>query len=222
MGLEFKSARINRQPRPRLRGRMQLQTTIKMSKSQASARKEVTLLLNELEGGNRGVTDRLLGLVYSELKNIARGQLYRERQDHTLNTTALVHEAYINLVGQDRVQWKNRSHFLGVAAQAMRRILLNYARDRKALKRGGGDPHVSLDDEENIMSEGRADELIALDDSLERLAAIDARKAQIVECRYFAGLSIEETAKVIGTSPATIKRDWAMARAWLFRDMKED
>jgi len=175
-----------------------------MAKSQSSRRKEVTLLLNELEGGNRGVTDRLLGLVYSELKNIARGQLLRERKDHTLNTTALVHEAYINLVGQDRVKWKNRSHFLGVAAQAMRRILLNYARDRKALKRGGGDPHVSFDDAEQVMSEQRADELIALDDALERLMDIDERKGDI-----------------IGISPATVKRDWAMARAWLFRDMNE-
>jgi len=192
-----------------------------MAEGQNSRRKEVTLLLNELEGGNRGVTDRLLGLVYSELKNIARGQLHRERKDHTLNTTALVHEAYLNLVGQDRVKWKNRSHFLGVAAQAMRRILLNYARDRKALKRGGGDPHVSIDDAEQVMSEQRADELIALDDSLERLNAIDPRKAKIVECRYFAGLSIEETADIIEISPATVKRDWAMARAWLFRDMND-
>ena len=168
--------------------------------------------------GSRPKADKLVGEVYGELRQIARRQLSRERADHTLNTTALVHEAYIKLSSQTRVEWQNRAHFCAVAAQAMRRILLDYAKNRAAAKRGGDFIRVQLD-EEVIRIDEQAEEIIALDAALTRLAEFDPRQAQIVELRYFGGMSIEDTASVMSISPATVKRDWNMAKAWLYREL---
>jgi RNA polymerase sigma-70 factor (ECF subfamily) len=156
-------------------------------------------------------------VVYAELKQLAAGYLRAERVDHTLQTTGLVHEAYLKLVDQNRTTWKNRSHFFGIAAQAMRRILVDHARKRRATKRDGGRP-VTLDDEvAGIPTD--TDEVLAVDEALERLAALDPRQARIVELRYFAGFSIEQTAEAMEISPATVKRDWISAKAWLQREL---
>jgi RNA polymerase sigma-70 factor (ECF subfamily) len=160
----------------------------------------------------------LLPVVYDELRRQARRYLRGERAGHTLNTTALVHEAYLRLVGLDRIRWQNRTHFLALATQAMRQILLNYARDRRALKRGGGERPATLD-EEHLLTAAQADHLLAVDEALERLKQLSERQYRIVECRFFGGLSIEETAEVTGLSPATVKRDWNLARAWLNREL---
>jgi RNA polymerase sigma factor (TIGR02999 family) len=157
-------------------------------------------------------------LVYSELRRLAKSRLGSERADHTLNTTALVHEAYIKLADQNRINWQSRAQFFALASQAMRRILVDYARRRNAAKRGGN-AVVSVREADSVASEVRADELLALDESLKRLGEIDPRQSQIVECRFFGGLSIEETAKVVGVSTATVKREWAVARAWLYREL---
>ena len=155
-----------------------------------------------------------------ELRRIAHGQLRRERRGHTLNTTALVHEAYLKLVDQRRVTWQNRAHFYGVASQAMRRILIDYARTRGRKKRGGNRERVPLDKVLGQVAVGPSTELLALNASLERLEAINARHGRVVECRYFGGLTIEETAAALNISAATVSRDWAMARAWLKRDLQ--
>ncbi len=160
-------------------------------------------------------------LVYDELRTLAHQKLQFERDGHTLNTTALVHEAYIKLVNQERVVWKNRAQFMAVASQAMRRILVDYARRHKAEKRGGGVSDVGLDEVPDLMSDERADSLLALDEALTRLTDIDERQSQIVECRFFGGMSIKETAKFLEISPATVKREWSVARAWLFRELRE-
>jgi RNA polymerase sigma factor (TIGR02999 family) len=168
--------------------------------------------------GSREALDQLLPLVYDELRRMASRYLQRERPGHTLQGTALVHEAYLRLIDQTRVRWQNRAHFLGVAAQMIRRILVDHARAKKSSKRGGSALTLSLD--ESIEVPGRRDpDLVSLDDSLTDLAGIDPQQARIVELRYFTGLSIEETAEVLGISPATVKRDWAVARAWLFREL---
>ncbi len=179
---------------------------------------DITRALIDLTGGDPEALDRLLPVVYENLRGLARRELARERPDHTLNATALVHEAYLRLVQLDRITWEGRAHFFGAAAQAMRRILISYARMRKADKRGAGAEHVPLDDVVAAARE-RPAELLALDEALERLAEFDERRARIVECRYFAGMSIEETAATVGTSPATVKRDWLVARAWLNREL---
>jgi RNA polymerase sigma factor (TIGR02999 family) len=177
--------------------------------------KEVTQLLIQLTDGNRNVLDDLLPLIYGELRSLAANYLRRERAGHTLQPTALVHEAYLRLVDQTRVQWQNRAHFFGVAAQMMRRILVDHARGRDAEKRGGELQKVSLD--ENIDVAGEKDlNLVALDDALNRLAELDPQKSRIVELRFFGGLSAEETAEVMGVSVPTIKRQWRMAKAWLY------
>jgi RNA polymerase sigma-70 factor, ECF subfamily len=181
---------------------------------------EITRLLAELSHGGRDALDQLLPLVYEELQRIAHRRLQNERSDHTLVTTDLVHEAYLKLVGLDHIEWKSRAQFFALAAQAMRRILVDYAVRRKAQKRGGERRKVSLD-EVSLPIEQRADELLALDDALQRLAALDERHSRVVECRYFAGMSIEETAEALGVSPATVKRDWTLARAWLHRKLSE-
>jgi RNA polymerase sigma-70 factor, ECF subfamily len=181
---------------------------------------EITRLLAELSHGGRDALDQLLPLVYEELQRIAHRRLQNERSDHTLVTTDLVHEAYLKLVGLDHIEWKSRAQFFALAAQAMRRILVDYAVRRKAQKRGGERRKVSLD-EVSLPIEQRADELLALDDALQRLAALDERHSRVVECRYFAGMSIEETAEALGVSPATVKRDWTLARAWLHRELSE-
>jgi len=156
-------------------------------------------------------------VVYAELKALAAGYLRSERADHTLQTTGLVHEAYLKLVDQKRTTWKNRSHFFGIAAQAMRRILVDHARKRRAAKRDGGHP-ITLDDDLPGVATATA-EVLAVDEALERLAALDPRQARIVELRYFAGASIEQTAEALEISPATVKRDWLSAKAWLQREL---
>lgn len=180
---------------------------------------EVTQLLLEWSGGDEEALDQLLPVVYDELRRLAHYHLRRERADHTLSTTALVHEAYLKLVDQHQVDWQNRAHFFAIAAQAMRRILLKYARRRQALKRGAGQVRLSLD-KVDLISEARSEELIALDEALSRLEVMDERLGRIVEYRYFGGLTIDETAEVLDLSPATVKRDWRTARAWLYRELQ--
>lgn len=179
---------------------------------------EVTQLLIGWSEGDRDAFDRLLPLVYQELKRMADRYLRRERSDHTLQSTALVHEAYLKLIDQRHVRWQNRAHFFGIAAQAMRRILVDHARDRQAEKRGGGAVKLSLDDELDL-SDRRASELIALDDALNTLMEMDAQKSRIVELRFFGGLSIEETAEVLGVGTATVIRQWRLAKAWLYGEI---
>jgi RNA polymerase sigma factor (TIGR02999 family) len=157
-------------------------------------------------------------LVYEELKRLARAYLRRENPDHGLQSTALVHEAYFRLIDQKAVRWQNRAHFYGVAAQLMRRILVDHARSRNAVKRGAGAYQLELDDAIASVEQRNVD-LVALDTALTELAKIDPQQSRIVELRFFGGLSIEETAEAVGVSPATVKRDWATARAWLFREL---
>ena len=186
----------------------------------SDAQGEVTRLLSEVRGGRQEAMEQLLPLVYEELRRLAGGYFRHERTDHTLQPTALVHEAYLKLVGQRSVQWENRGHFLGVAATLMRRILLDYARIHRAEKRGGGGQKVMLD-EGMAVTELRAVEMISLDRALTKLTALDADQGRIVELRFFGGLSVEETADVMKLSPATIKRYWASAKAWLYREIEK-
>lgn len=181
----------------------------------------ITRLLLAWSEGDQAALERLLPLIEKELHRIARHYMRRENPGHTLQTTALVNEAYFRLIDQKSVRWQNRAHFFGIAAQIMRRILLNYARDRQRAKRGGKAVQVSLS-EVAVMTPEKSDELIALDESLERLALIDERKCRVVELRYFGGLSVEETAEVLGISPITVARDWKMAKAWLAREIRHD
>jgi RNA polymerase sigma factor (TIGR02999 family) len=180
---------------------------------------DITRLLAELTGGNPQIVNALLPLIYDELHGLAENQLRRERKDHTLNATALVHEAYLKLVDQSRVSWQNRAHFLGVASQAMRRILINYAEQRRAQKRGGDLVATTFDDD-LVPRETRADQLIDLDEALTRLKALSERQAAVVEYRFFGGLTHEEIAEVVGVSVPTVRRDWRLARAWLSRELK--
>lgn len=185
-----------------------------------ATQEEITQLLIHLSEGDQEALGELMPLVYDGLQRLARYHLRGERADHTLNTTALVHEAYLKLVDQDRVEWQNRSHFFGVASLAMRRILVNYAKKRSRLKRGGGAVQLSLDDSvqiEWVMTEARAAEIVALDDALAHLEKVSERAARVVECRYFGGLTVEETAEVLNVSPRTVKREWRMAKTWLRR-----
>ncbi|HYO64060.1 MAG TPA: sigma-70 family RNA polymerase sigma factor [Pyrinomonadaceae bacterium] len=176
---------------------------------------DVTQLLLNWSNGDGHALEELLPLVYNELRQLAERYLRRERSDHTLQATALVHEAYLKLIDQRNVRWQNRAHFFGVAAQAMRRILVDHARGHMAAKRGSGGVKLSLD-EGLMVSDEKADELVALDDALNRLAEIDPQKSRIVELRFFGGLSIEETAEVLGIGTATVTRQWRLARAWLY------
>jgi RNA polymerase sigma factor (TIGR02999 family) len=184
------------------------------------SQRQVTQLLLDWSEGDQEALNRLIPLVHQELKRLARHYMRRERAGHTLQTSALVNEAYIQLIDYKRVQWKDRAHFLAVAAQVMRRILIDYARNRQSLKRGAGARKVSLDEAATLADE-RAAEMIALDEALTSLAELDPRKSQIVELRYFGGLEIEETAHVINVSPATVKREWAAARLWLHREINK-
>lgn len=179
---------------------------------------DVTRLLVQWTDGDPRALDALLPLVYDELRRLARSYLQRERSDHTLQSTALVHEAYLRLVGQN-VSWQNRAHFFGIAAQMMRRILVDHARGRNSAKRGEGVCKVTLDEEVAGAAQRNLD-VIALDEALTNLARLDPQQSRIVELRFFAGLSIEATSEVLKISPATVKRDWAMAKAWLFREMR--
>ena len=177
----------------------------------------ITALLHRWSRGDQAALDRLMPIVYGELRRLAASFLSRERPGHTLQPTAVVHEAYLRLVGQQGIPIQDRSHFLGIAARLMRQILVDHARARDAAKRGGGARKLALEDFE--LSPERDPELIALDDALTSLAALDARQSQIVELRFFGGLSIEETAQAVGVSPATVKREWDSARAWLRREV---
>jgi RNA polymerase sigma factor (TIGR02999 family) len=180
---------------------------------------DVTRLLEDLNSGREQALEELLPVVYRELRRQAARYLRRERQNHTLQPTALVNEAFLKLVDQ-KVQWQNRAHFFGVAAQAMRRILIDHARTHQRVKRGGVAPKVTLDDA-MIAAEERSIDVLALDEALERLAALDERQARVVELRFFAGLSVEETAEVMKISPATVKREWSMAKAWLHAELSD-
>jgi RNA polymerase sigma factor (TIGR02999 family) len=162
--------------------------------------------------------DKLMPVVYDELRRQAARYLRREQAGHTLQTTALIHEAYMRLVDQRNVQWQNRAHFFGIAAQMMRRILVDHARTKKRAKRGGSDIKISLDDA-TVAVIGQDLDVIAVDEALTRLAQIDEQQSRVVELRFFSGLTVEETAEVMGISPATVKRDWSMAKAWLHREL---
>ena len=179
---------------------------------------EITRLLADWSNGDQRALEKLTPLVYEELRRLAKRYLRQERPGHTLQSTALVHEAYLKLVGQHDVRWQNRAHFLGIAARLIRRILVDYARNRYAQKRGAEAPKLSLD-EALAVSEGRDLDLVSLDEALQALAEFDERQSRIVELRFFAGLSIDEAAELLRVSPATIKREWTAARAWLFREM---
>lgn len=181
---------------------------------------EITRLLHEMNDGAPEAADRLLTLVYDQLRSIAHKQRLRWQGEHTLNTTALVHEAYLRLADGAELDLESRMHLMRVAARAMRYVLLDHARAKKRHKRGGDQQRVGFD-EALAVSEQEADRLIALDEALKRLEKHDERHSQIVECRFFAGMTIEETAAVLNLSPATIKRGWKMARAWLYREMSE-
>jgi RNA polymerase sigma factor (TIGR02999 family) len=180
--------------------------------------KDVSGLLAAWNEGDQAAQEELLPLVYDELRRLARNHLRRERPNHTLQPTALVHEAYLRLVGEGGATWQNRAHFFGIAARLMRQILINHAEARAAARRGGGAFRLSLGAVDRL-TEGPEVDLIALDDALKSLAALDPRQGQIVELRFFGGLTVEETAAVLGLSPATVKREWSAARAWLRREI---
>jgi RNA polymerase sigma-70 factor (ECF subfamily) len=182
---------------------------------------EITRLLNEVRNGDRAAEAKLVPLIYQELHRRAANYMRRERGDHTLQPTALVHEAYIRLIDQRRVSWQNRSQFYAIAAESMRRVLVDYARKKAAVRRGSAYGTVSLD-EALVFAPNRSSELLALDQALNRLAELDSRQARIVELRYFGGLSVEETAAAIGLSTRQVKRDWNFARAWLRGELTND
>ena len=180
---------------------------------------EITSLLIDWGNGDQEALAKLLPLVESELRRLAHNYMRRENPDHTLQTTALVNEAYLKLVDQKRTRWQNRAHFFGIAAQIMRRILLNYARDRHRAKRGGALVQVSLS-QATVLSVEASSELLALDEALQRLTSLDERKGRVVELRYFGGLEVEEIAEVLKVSPVTVMRDWKFAKAWLAREIE--
>jgi len=179
---------------------------------------KLTQLLNSVDESSEAI-DKIWPLVYNELRNLAHLELRKERKGHTLNTTALVHEAYLKLIKHPpEGEWDGRHHFFGIAARAMRQILVNYAKKRNRKKRGGNQTPTEF--EEGIyLTEEKAEEIVALDEALEMLEKINERQARVIECRYFAGYNIEETAQILEVSPATVKRDWTIARAWLFRQI---
>jgi RNA polymerase sigma-70 factor (ECF subfamily) len=190
------------------------------NKEPGAVRHEITAMLREWKGGNREALDELMPLVYDELHKQAARYLRRERADHTLQTTALIHEAFLKLVGQRDADWESRNHFFAIAAQAMRRILIDHARAKHQEKRGGPDLTVALEDVE-LPSGGTEQnvDLLALDEALRRLSEIDVQQVRIVELRYFGGLSLEETAAALGISRATVVRDWSVAKTWLRREL---
>jgi RNA polymerase sigma factor (TIGR02999 family) len=180
----------------------------------------VTQMLLDWGRGDRAALDRLMAVVYEDLRRQAARCLRRERPDHTLQTTALVHEGYMRLVDQRRVEWQDRAHFFAIAARVMRQVLVDHARRRNADKRGGAEDALPLDEALAVGAEEPPVDLVALDEALGRLEALSARQARVVELRYFGGLSVEETAEVLGVSPATVKNDWAASRAWLRRQLE--
>ena len=178
---------------------------------------EVTRLLQDLGLGNREALDKLLPLVYNELRRLAHSYLSHERPDHTLQTTALVHEAYLKLIDQRSVNWENRAQFFAISAQAMRRILLDNARQHTAAKRGGGGQKISLDEAATLSGNAANETMIALDLALQELESKDSEQSKIVELKYFCGLTIDEIAELLNVSPSTVQREWTVARAWLYR-----
>jgi RNA polymerase sigma factor (TIGR02999 family) len=180
---------------------------------------EVTHLLADLKSGKQEAAEKLIPLVYDELRCLAAHYMRQERSDHTLQATALLHEAYLRLVEQRIMNWQSRAHFFAVAAQVMRRILIDYARSHHRAKRGGDLQKVPLEEELLLFSQEQSAELVALDDALERLGEMAPRQSRVVELRYFGGLTVEETAEVLGMAPKTVKRDWSVARAWLHREI---
>jgi RNA polymerase sigma factor (TIGR02999 family) len=178
---------------------------------------EITVLLRAWEGGDREALNRLMPFVYEELRRAARNYMRRERAGHSLQATALVNEVYVRLVNVTSVRWQDRAHFFAVAASMMRRILLDAARARLAGKRGGGELCVTL--HEDLVASSEASGLVAIDDAMETLSKIDPRKAQVVEMRFFGGLSVDEMAHVLNISPQSVKRDWSLARAWLLKEL---
>jgi RNA polymerase sigma factor (TIGR02999 family) len=191
----------------------------------ASGQQQITDALRELRAGDSGAFDRLLPMVYNDLAGMAHRQLGLERTGHTLSTNALVHEAYLRLVDQSRVDWVDRAHFFRIAASMMRRVLVDYARRHKAARRGSGARlHVPLEllesmSDANLAAGDRADVLLALDEALQRLASLDERQARVVECRFFAGLTESETADALGVTARTVSRDWVKARGWLYQEL---
>jgi RNA polymerase sigma factor (TIGR02999 family) len=181
----------------------------------------INKLLADWGRGDQEAREALIPVVYDELRRLARRHLWHERPDHTLQSAALVNEAYLRLVRQKTPQWQDRAHFFGFAAQMMRHILVDHARNRLAAKRGAGAPRLSLDPQLALPQRSEVD-LVALDDALNRLASLDAQQSRLIELRFFGGLSIEETAVVMGISPATAKREWATARAWLRRELSKE
>lgn len=185
------------------------------------AQHEVTQILNDWSGGDPKAQERLMPYVYDELRRLARSFLAQERGDHTLQPTALVHEAYVRLVDQTRVNWQNRAHFYGIASRMMRRVLVDHARAHAAEKRGGGAIRLSIDDVQ-VPLEQRAADFVALDEALERLSQFDERKAKVVEMRFFGGLNDEEIAEFLGVTTRTVLRDWKKARLWLYRELSTE
>lgn len=181
---------------------------------------QVTFLLSRWRAGDREALDALVPLVYEELRRLARHYLQQERRDHTLQSTALVHEAYVRLLGQSPPEWKSRAHFFGIAAKLMRQILVDHARSHRAAKRGGNALKLTLT-EGLAGRKGKDLDVVALDDALNNLAELSPQQSHIVELRFFSGLTIEDTSEVLGVSPATVKRSWTAARAWLFREMSQ-
>jgi RNA polymerase sigma factor (TIGR02999 family) len=189
------------------------------AETRSDVTRDVTALLNRWQQGESTALDRLMPLVYNELRRIAARYLHSERSGHTLQTTALVHEAYLRLIDETHIQWQGRAHFFGVAATLIRNILVDHARANKALKRGGGAQKVSLD--EAIAVAGNEVDVLAVDDALSELVKIDAQQAKIVELRFFSGLTIEVTAEVLGISVSTVKRDWVLAKTWIYRTLSQ-
>ncbi len=186
----------------------------------ACASDDVTMLLAQLSEGDQSAIPQLVPLVYDELRQLAACYMRQERPDHTLRTTGLVHEAYLRLVEQRHVNWKSRAHFFGIAAQLMRRILVDHARGHLRKKRGGEQQKIAID-ETAAVSRGRSLEVLAVDEALRRLAKLDLRQNQIVELRFFGGLTTEETAEVLGVSARTVEREWTLAKAWLYTELQE-
>jgi len=183
---------------------------------------DITQLLIEARGGNRVALDKLFPMVYDVLKRIARKQRRNERDDLTMRTTDLVHEAYMKLIDHREIDWKNRAHFFAISARAMRRILVDYARTKTRQKRGGDQVRVTLEEANMVLSQESAVDLLALDEALTRLEKVSERASKVVEARYFAGLNIDETAEALGVSEMTVKRDWTMAKGWLKMALEED
>ncbi|MBP9582567.1 MAG: sigma-70 family RNA polymerase sigma factor [Ignavibacterium sp.] len=188
---------------------------------QESTPQNITLLLQDCIEGNKNAINSLLPIVYNELRKISSKYLHDEYRNHTLQTTELVHEAYIKLIGNENINWQNRAHFFGIAANSMRQILVDYARKRNSIKRGEGKTHLSLESAEEFAFQSDED-IIALDEAMQKLEAFDKDLSKVVELRFFAGLNVDETAKVLNCSASTVKRDWSLAKAWLFRELGKE